>query len=91
MPSDGTGPEIRWDELTPSTDFHDVGHYSRGDETRVYRLRVLAEGAELWRITEAPGEPAVSIRETHFKTSEEAGAFLEEMQRALTAGGWRPA
>jgi len=91
MPSDGTEPEIRWDELIPSTDFHDVSHYSRGDETRIYRLRVLADGADLWRISEAPGRPALSIKETHFKTSEEASAFLEEMQRALTAGGWRPA
>src|SRR3954453_10679450 len=33
MPSDGSEPEIRWDALLPSKDFHDVGHYSRGNET----------------------------------------------------------
>jgi hypothetical protein len=87
--ADETTPDIRWDELVPSADFHDVGHFTRGEDTRVYRLRVLPDGAELWRITETPGEPPQSIRETHFRTSEEAGAFLEEMQRALKAGGWR--
>lgn len=92
MPSEeGMESDIRWEDLVPSRDFHDLGHYRRGDETRTYRLRVIAEGAELWRITEAPGQPAVSIWETNLRTSEEAGAFLEEMQRTLTAGGWRPA
>jgi hypothetical protein len=85
-----TEPAIEWDELIASRDFHNVGEYTRGDETRSYRLRVVAEGAELWRVTESAGERK-SIRETLFKTSDEAGAFLEEMQRALTAGGWKPA
>jgi hypothetical protein len=90
MPSDATEPEIDWDTLVPSRDFHDVGHFSRGSETRIYRLRVISEGAELWRITESQGQPRKSIKETSFKASEEAVAFLEEMQRALTAGGWKP-
>jgi hypothetical protein len=89
MSSGEDKPVVEWDELVPSTDFHDVGEFTRGDETRVYRLRVVPDGAELWRITEAPGERSKSIKETFLRTSEEAGAFLEEMQRALTAGGWR--
>jgi hypothetical protein len=89
MSSDETEPAIAWDKLVASRDFHDVGEFTRGDETRVYRLRVLPEGAELWRVTEGPGGRIESIKETLFKASEEAGAFLEEVQRALTAGGWR--
>lgn len=89
MSSDQTKPAIEWDTLIAATDFHDVGVFIRGDETRVYRLRVLPEGAELWRVTEGPGGRLESIKETLFKTSEEAGTFLEEVKRALTAGGWR--
>lgn len=89
MSADEAEPEIDWDELVPSRDFHDVGQFTRGEETRVYRLRVMSPGAELWRITEAPGEPGRSVKETFLETAEEAVAFLEEMQRALTAGGWR--
>jgi hypothetical protein len=89
MSSDQTEPAIEWDKLIASRDFHDVGEFTRDDETRIYRLRVLPEGAELWRVTERPGGRVESIKETLFTGSEEAGEFLEEVQRALTAGGWR--
>jgi hypothetical protein len=89
MPSDETEPAIEWHKLIASRDFHDVGEFTRGGETRIYRLRVRPEGAELWRVTERPGGRVESIKEALFKASEEAGAFLEEVQRTLTAGGWR--
>jgi hypothetical protein len=89
MSSRETEPAIEWNTLIASKDFHDVGAFTRGDETRIYRLRVLPEGAELWRVTEGPSGQVESIKETLFKGSEEAGIFLEEVQRALTAGGWR--
>ena len=89
MSSNETDAIVRWDELIASTDYHDVGEFTRGENTRIYRLRVVSEGAELWRLTDTPGRPRQSIREALFKTSEEAGAFLEEMKRALIAGGWR--
>jgi hypothetical protein len=91
MSSDEMSPVVQWDELIASKDFHDVGEFTRGDQTRIYRLRRVSEGAELWRITEAPGQQRQSIMEALFKSSEEAGAFLEEIQRALIAGGWTPA
>jgi hypothetical protein len=50
---------------------------------------VVAEGAELWRTTERQGEPPTSVKEGHFNDSDVAAAFLEEVQRTLTAGGWR--
>jgi len=90
MSSDEINSVVQWDELIASRDFHDVGEFTRGGETRIYRLRVVPEGAELWRVTATPGEESRSIKETLFKSSEEAGAFLEEIQRALIAGGWTP-
>jgi hypothetical protein len=89
MSADDPTPVVLWDELIASTDYHDVGEFSRGEDRRIYRLRVVPEGAELWRVTESPEQPDRSIKEALFKSSEEAGAFLEEMQRALIAGGWR--
>jgi hypothetical protein len=91
MSSDEINSVVQWDELIASRDFHDVGEFTRGEETRIYRLRVVPQGAELWRITEAPGAGSKSIKETLLKSSEEAGAFLEEIQRALIAGGWTQA
>jgi hypothetical protein len=91
MSSDEMNPVVEWDELIAAKDFHDVGEFTRGDETRIYRLRRVSEGAELWRITGAPGEPSKSIKEALCKSSEEAAAFLEDIQRALIAGGWKPA
>jgi hypothetical protein len=62
--------------------------YERGLETRTYELRVLAGGAELWRITTYPGEPTLSMKESDLASVEETLDLLEEIGRALTAGGW---
>lgn len=62
--------------------------YERGLETRIYELRVVAGGAELWRITAYPGDPTVSIKEADLASVEETLDLLEEIGRALTAGGW---
>lgn len=63
--------------------------YRRDDVVRVYDLRVVKTGAELWRVTVRPGEPDVEIKEDHFDDPDVAARFFEEIQRALTAGGWR--
>jgi hypothetical protein len=62
---------------------------SRGGVTRIYRLRSVPAGAELWRTTEQPGAEPQSVKECDFKGSEEASQFLEEVRRTLVAGGWR--
>jgi hypothetical protein len=79
------------DEDFVSADAHEVLRCTRGDETRIYDLRVVADGAELWRTTESPGDEPHSVKESHFTGSEEAAQFLEEVRRALIAGGWRGA
>jgi hypothetical protein len=62
--------------------------YERGLETRVYQLRVLPGGAELWRLTETPGEPPRSIKEADVASIDETLDLLEEIGRSLTADGW---
>jgi hypothetical protein len=69
-------------------DFHEVLRCTRGNETRVYSLLAVPNGAELWRVTESPETGTHSIRESHFHDPEEASRFLDELRRALTAGGW---
>ena len=69
-------------------DFHEVLRCVRGDETRSYRMRAIAGGAELWRITESDRAVVQSIKESDFTSSEQAAAFLEELRRSLVAGGW---
>ena len=45
---------------------HEVLRCSRGDETRIYDLRVVPGGAELWRTTEVGGAEAEAVKECHF-------------------------
>ena len=72
-------------------DVHEVLRCVRGGETRTYELRVVPGGAELWRITESPDAEPTAVKESLFAGSEEVGKFLEELRRALIAGGWREA
>ena len=69
--------------------FHEIFSCVRRGETRSYSLRIVPGGAELWRVTESPSSGIQSIKEGDFQSSEQASEFLEELRRALTAGGWR--
>lgn len=68
----------------------EVFRYRRGEDIRIYRLRVIEGGIELWRITIRSGQLDVSIKEDDFRSADAAARFFEEVQRSLTAGGWRP-
>ena len=72
-----------------STAFCEVLRCERGDEMRIYSLRGVPGGAELWRVTELPGEAPSSVKECGFTTPEEAAEFLDEVRRTLRAGGWQ--
>jgi hypothetical protein len=67
----------------------EVFRYSRGDEVRVYTLHIVSGGTELWRVTERRGQADSWIKEEDFRSAEVAGRYLEEIERMLTAGGWR--
>lgn len=69
--------------------FHEVFRYRRGDVVRVYKLRVVAGGTEFWRFTHAEGQAAVAVKEDDFNDVDAATRFFEEVERTLTAGGWR--
>jgi len=56
---------------------------------RIYNLHVVESGVELWRVTESADQPSQSVKETDFTGVEAAADFLEEVERTLTAGGWR--
>jgi hypothetical protein len=70
-------------------DVHEVFRYGRGDEVRIYSFHVVASGTELWRVTQRAGEPDEAVMETSFTRAIDAAQFLEEVTRALVAGGWR--
>jgi hypothetical protein len=63
--------------------------YERGPEARIYQLRVVAGGAELWRITEIPGEGPRALKEADVASIEDTLELLDEIGRALTAAGWK--
>jgi hypothetical protein len=73
----------------PPTDLRELFRYQRGDELRIYALRVVPRGVELWRTTEKAGEAAVSLLEDDFARVEEAIQTLGELEQRLEAGGWR--
>jgi hypothetical protein len=67
----------------------EVFRYSRDGDVRIYSLRIVTGGTELWRVTVVPGEPDSAILEEHFKSAAVAAQYFEEIERALIAGGWR--
>ena len=69
--------------------YHEVLRVTRGLETRIYNLLPVPDGAELWRVTEIPGAPSRSVKETKFKDAESAAEFIGEVRRTLKAGGWQ--
>jgi hypothetical protein len=71
--------------------FKELFRYRRDDELRIYQLRLIPDGVELWRTTERDGEPPVSIEEDDFSSIEDAITTLRELEERLKAGGWRPA
>ena len=89
MTTEDDEPEVP-DEPIASSGRHEVFRCARGGETRIYSLLVVPDGAELWRTTESPGAEPLSVKESHLNGPEEASQFLEEVRRALTAGGWKP-
>jgi hypothetical protein len=81
--------EVKEGEVIAVPEFRPLLEYRRGDEIRVYNVRVVADGAELWAVTEAPGRVPRSVKEGLFTNAAEALEFLEEVHRTLLAGGWR--
>jgi hypothetical protein len=81
--------DVPRNERHGSTNLRELFRYKRGDDTRIYSLRVVPTGAELWRVTESPGEPPASLKECDLKNTDEAIQFLEEVKRSLIAGGWK--
>jgi hypothetical protein len=81
--------DVLREERHGSTDFRELFRYKRGDDTRIYSLRVVPTGAELWRVTESPGEAPASLKECDLTDTDEAIQFLAEVKQALIAGGWR--
>lgn len=69
---------------------HEVLRYARGEEIRIYSFHVVPGGTELWRVTHRRGAPDEAVMESSFTRPVEAAQFLEEVTRALIAGGWRP-
>jgi hypothetical protein len=81
--------DVKVGEVIAVPEFRPLLQYKRGDETRVYNVRVVTDGAELWAVTEAPGRVPRAVKEGLFINADEALAFLEEVRRTLLAGGWR--
>jgi hypothetical protein len=86
--ADEPNPYDEGDEPEAADDFRELAIFRRGEVVRTYALRPVEGGAELWRITQAPGTEPQALTETTFRSAEEALAFLEELQRTLRAGGW---
>ena len=63
--------------------------YQRGDDVRVYYLRVVPAGTELWRVTERAGQPPSAVKEDDFTHADVCAQYVKEVERSLTAGGWR--
>lgn len=63
--------------------------YTKGLQVRVYSIRTVCQGAELWRVTETGGRQTGAVKEADVTSMEETLDLLEEIQRSLVAGGWQ--
>ena len=72
-------------------DDRELFRFQKADELRVYNLRVIPGGAELWRTTTRGDEPPTSIKEDDFTHAEQVIDTVRELEQRLRAGGWRPA
>jgi hypothetical protein len=63
--------------------------FRKGDELRIYSLRAVPGGAELWRTTTVGEEAVTSIMEEDFTHLEAAIDTLRELEQRLRAGGWK--
>lgn len=75
-------------EHDPTRDV-EMFRYRRGDDVRIYHLRVVPGGTELWRATEQSGQPPSAVKEDDFNDPDVAAQYLKEVERCLIAGGWR--
>jgi hypothetical protein len=82
-------PDVIEGEVIAMQEFRPLIRYGRRDEIRVYNLRVVPEGAELWAVTEAPGRVPRAIKEGLFTNADDALELLEEVHRTLIVVGWR--
>jgi hypothetical protein len=82
-------PHPQWNQVEGSRDFRELFRYRRAGELRIYSLRVIPGGAELWRITETAGELPTTVKEDDFTAAADAMQTLEELKQRLRAGGWQ--
>jgi hypothetical protein len=71
------------------TGFKELIRYTRADEVRIYNVRVMAPGLELWRVTHSADGETTSIKEADLTSSEETLELLEDIRRSLQAAGWK--
>ena len=81
-------PDARLNKLIASIDFRTLFRYERGDEVRIYNLRVVPHGVELWRVTEVEGVQTTSVKESDLSSTDEARDLIHDIERSLEAGGW---
>jgi hypothetical protein len=81
-------PDALAGELVTSPDI-ELMRYQRGDETRTFNLRVVPNGAELWRVTRRAGQSPRAVKECLFDNPDDTFEFLEEVRRTLIVGGWQ--
>jgi hypothetical protein len=78
------------DQVLASTNFREVFRCRKATQVRVYGLRLISSGgAELWRITQTPGEPTASVKEADLKSTDEAIETFHEIGTCLKAAGWQ--
>ena len=70
-------------------DFRELFRVRKHDEVRIYKLRIVPHGAELWRTTFKGGDPETSIKEDDLAHLDAAVQTLRELEERLMAGGWR--
>ena len=82
-------PDGEWDELPASSDLRELFRYGKAGRVRIYNLRVVSNGTELWVVASTAGRVLSSTKKATFSNPDEMAVVLEDVERTLAVGGWR--
>ena len=70
-------------------DFRELFRYEKAGRVRIYNLRAVSHGAELWVASSKAGKVTASRKLMTFNNPDEATIVQEDVEQTLRAGGWR--
>jgi len=76
------------EHVTATPGLREVLRYRKAGRIRVYSLRMLDRGAELWVAVGKAGRLGQAKKRVQFSASDDVSVFLEDVEQTLRRGEW---